>query len=91
MTDADAFYRELELFWRDWPAAGGAIVLRPLSVALLEEHGSTPGQSADDMPDALVEALEAQDDGEAWPPGRNDVCWCGSERKYKKCCGAVTA
>ncbi|MDA3625913.1 SEC-C domain-containing protein [Saccharopolyspora oryzae] len=23
-----------------------------------------------------------------WPPGRNDPCWCGSERKYKKCCGA---
>jgi tetratricopeptide (TPR) repeat protein len=24
-----------------------------------------------------------------WPPGRNDRCWCGSERKYKRCCGAV--
>ncbi|MCW2913877.1 MAG: hypothetical protein JWN52_1945 [Actinomycetia bacterium] len=24
----------------------------------------------------------------AWPPGRNDGCWCGSDRKYKKCCGA---
>jgi tetratricopeptide (TPR) repeat protein len=24
----------------------------------------------------------------AWPPGRNDDCWCGSARKYKKCCGA---
>jgi len=22
-----------------------------------------------------------------WPPGRNDPCWCGSGRKYKKCCG----
>ncbi len=22
-----------------------------------------------------------------WPPGRNDACWCGSGRKYKKCCG----
>lgn len=21
-----------------------------------------------------------------WPPGRNDPCWCGSGRKYKKCC-----
>jgi len=19
------------------------------------------------------------------PPGRNDVCWCGSGKKYKKC------
>jgi len=23
----------------------------------------------------------------SWPPSRNDVCWCGSGRKYKKCCG----
>ncbi|KAA5836843.1 SEC-C domain-containing protein [Saccharopolyspora hirsuta] len=23
-----------------------------------------------------------------WPPGRNDHCWCGAGRKYKKCCGA---
>ena len=23
-------------------------------------------------------------------PGRNDVCFCGSGKKYKKCCGAVT-
>ncbi len=22
----------------------------------------------------------------AWPPGRNDPCWCASGRKYKKCC-----
>ncbi len=22
----------------------------------------------------------------AWPPGRNDACWCGSSEKYKKCC-----
>lgn len=21
-----------------------------------------------------------------WPPGRNEPCWCGSPRKYKKCC-----
>lgn len=24
----------------------------------------------------------------AWPPGRNQACWCGSGRKYKKCCAA---
>ncbi len=24
----------------------------------------------------------------AWPPGRNQPCWCGSGRKYKKCCAA---
>ncbi|MCY9783126.1 SEC-C domain-containing protein [Nocardiopsis sp. EMB25] len=24
-----------------------------------------------------------------WPPGRNQPCWCGSGRKYKKCCGSA--
>jgi len=24
----------------------------------------------------------------AWPPGRNQPCWCGSGRKYKRCCAA---
>lgn len=24
----------------------------------------------------------------AWPPGRNERCWCGSDAKYKKCCAA---
>jgi len=27
--------------------------------------------------------------GRAWPPGRNEPCWCGSDRKYKRCCGAL--
>jgi len=27
----------------------------------------------------------------AWPPGRNEPCWCGSGRKYKKCCAAPTS
>jgi tetratricopeptide (TPR) repeat protein len=27
--------------------------------------------------------------GVAWPPDRNDPCWCGSGQKYKKCCGAL--
>ncbi|WP_344437186.1 SEC-C metal-binding domain-containing protein [Actinomadura bangladeshensis] len=26
----------------------------------------------------------------AWPPERNAPCWCGSGRKYKKCCGSPT-
>ena len=26
-----------------------------------------------------------------WPPGRNDPCWCGSGRKYKRCCGVPGA
>ncbi|MCP2259547.1 Tetratricopeptide repeat-containing protein [Streptoalloteichus tenebrarius] len=33
--------------------------------------------------------LARRDRTTAWPPGRNDPCWCGSARKYKKCCGAT--
>jgi hypothetical protein len=29
--------------------------------------------------------------GRSWPPGRNERCWCGSDRKYKRCCGGVAA
>ncbi|WP_017608566.1 SEC-C metal-binding domain-containing protein [Nocardiopsis xinjiangensis] len=25
-----------------------------------------------------------------WPPERNQACWCGAGRKYKKCCGSPT-
>ncbi len=39
----------------------------------------------------LAYAEEARVRGETstWPPGRNQPCWCGSMRKYKKCCGGV--
>ena len=30
-------------------------------------------------------------DAIAWPPGRNDPCWCQSGRKHKKCCGPAPA
>lgn len=89
MDEPDAFYADLELLWRQWPKAGGAIVLRPLTVAQLEAHDASPAVPADALPPALVEELETEGDGIAWPPGRNDACWCGSERKYKRCCGAA--
>lgn len=38
----------------------------------------------------LAYAKQAREQGRmvSWPPGRNQLCWCGSQRKYKKCCGA---
>jgi len=38
---------------------------------------------------ALAASLAAAGHGLAWPPGRNDPCWCGSDRKYKRCCDTV--
>jgi tetratricopeptide (TPR) repeat protein len=56
-------------------------------VAWCEERGEDPegaraGYAADRF--AAGEVIP-------WPPGRNDPCWCGSGRKYKKCCGPAQA
>ncbi len=51
-------------------------------------------QEPDEEDPAQLRARYAADMGRdpsrtiAWPPGRNDPCWCGSGRKYKKCCAA---
>jgi hypothetical protein len=37
---------------------------------------------------AYAAELARTDRTTAWPPGRNDPCWCGSGRKYKRCCGS---
>jgi len=58
-------------------------------LAWCDEHGEDPGQAragyAADL--ARRQAPELI----AWPPGRNEPCWCGSGRKYKKCCAAPGA
>lgn len=52
----------------------------------LERTGDDPAEE----PVRLAYAGLARDSGRTmtWPPGRNQPCWCGSARKYKKCCGA---
>ncbi|MEY9995839.1 tetratricopeptide (TPR) repeat protein [Streptomyces sp. V4I8] len=35
--------------------------------------------------------LAARGQATPWPPPRNSPCWCGSTRKYKKCCGNPAA
>ncbi|MCX5309403.1 tetratricopeptide repeat protein [Streptomyces sp. NBC_00154] len=46
---------------------------------LSPQDGDTRAQYAAD--------LAARGQTQAWPPPRNSSCWCGSSRKYKKCCG----
>ena len=54
-----------------------------------EEAGHDPGsgQARSHYAATLLQAGDAV----VWPPGRNEACWCGSARKYKKCCGPVPA
>ncbi|MEU8257681.1 SEC-C domain-containing protein [Micromonospora inaquosa] len=51
--------------------------------AFADRAGSDPTseETLDEYADSLDEAAVT-----AWPPGRNDTCWCGSGAKYKKCC-----
>lgn len=51
-----------------------------------ERHTSFSNIDAfEDYVDSLTESNQIV----AWPPRRNDRCWCGSGNKYKKCCGAL--
>ncbi|WP_067602693.1 SEC-C metal-binding domain-containing protein [Nocardiopsis listeri] len=49
------------------------------------EHGLDP--AAEETRNAWARTLP-QDRAVSWPPERNRPCWCGSGRKYKKCCGS---
>jgi len=69
-------------------AAGGEPV--PAGVAAREgsapEGGAPPGPaSAPAQPLPTVETRRVEDDERI---GRNDPCWCGSGKKYKRCHGA---
>lgn len=75
-------------------AEAGCLRLKvaPLRVAAFRqwcvEHDKTPDSAARAQ---YVAQLDAADDPTMipWPPGRNQPCWCGSRRKYKKCCAAT--
>lgn len=72
-------------------ALGKRPELAPITVEGLVEFASGRGFDASDPWTARAWAGEIADRGEAlaWPPGRNDPCWCGSGSKYKRCCGTV--
>lgn len=80
----------MELTFRGWAACGH----RPKLVALAledyvgwcEERGEDPAEA---RPAYAAEMLRLGC-AASWPPGRNDPCWCGAGRKYKKCCGAAS-
>ncbi|WP_157745476.1 SEC-C metal-binding domain-containing protein [Nocardiopsis gilva] len=56
-------------------------------VAYAAENGRD--HAAPETRNAFVETLREDDPRIiAWPPRRNEACWCGAGRKYKKCCGS---
>jgi hypothetical protein len=80
----------LEAELRDLSRRGAvSISLIPATVASLDEWLTRtcadldkPGTRADYLHERM-----ANDAGKRWPPPRNGSCWCGSQGKYKKCCG----
>ncbi|GIF75353.1 SEC-C domain-containing protein [Asanoa siamensis] len=42
--------------------------------------------TVDDVIYDYADELDGRGPHIAWPPARNDACWCGSGAKYKKCC-----
>ncbi len=56
-----------------------------------EENREEEGDPADLRARYAADLCSAPSRVIAWPPGRNERCWCGSGRKYKQCCGAPGA
>jgi SEC-C motif/Tetratricopeptide repeat len=85
----EAYCARLELLLRDLKAQGVArLALTPIPIdnyiSWCAEHGRDPEQS-DNRASYATELLH-RNIVQPWPPERNQPCWCGSERKYKKCC-----
>lgn len=73
-------------------AGAPRLVVAPVGVAPFTawcaEHGQQPDSSESRAEYAAHLAATGDPDLIAWPPGPNQPCWCGSGRKYKKCCAA---
>lgn len=84
-----AYCARLELLLRDLRAQGvRRLALAPIAIdgylPWCAEHGRDPERS--DSRAAYATELVEHDTVHPWPPQRNEPCWCGSARKYKKCC-----
>lgn len=84
-----SYCARLELMMRDLRAEG-ATRLAPTPIEI-DDYIRWCGAQGLDPEDSNSRAGYAGDrTGEdlapLWPPGRNQPCWCGSGRKYKKCC-----
>ncbi len=87
------YCRRMERRLRELRETGAArLFIAPLRAAELDQWVADHEPDEDDP--AQLRARYAADLGRdpsrtiPWPPGRNEPCWCGSSRKYKKCCGA---
>jgi hypothetical protein len=84
------YFARVEQLCRDHAEAGTRqITMVPCEVAGYAEFAERTGADPTALPTRrdYLELLAAQGRTISWPPPRNSPCWCGSTRKYKKCCG----
>jgi len=85
----EEYYTAAEHRWREVRDGGvAAITVVPANVDDLITFAERHGGSATDA-DIKRRYCQSIPDSETvtWPPDRNASCWCGTGRKYKKCCG----
>lgn len=88
--DHAAHLRQVERVLRELSDQGAVrLAVGRATVTGLETHAKGGGASLDTSQARSAYAAELARTGRTtdWPPPRNGPCWCGSERKYKKCCG----
>jgi tetratricopeptide (TPR) repeat protein len=89
--DHAAHLRQVERSLRELSDEGAPhLAVGRATVAGLQAHAEAEGGSPDTAATRSAYAAELARRGQAttWPPPRNGPCWCGSGRKYKKCCGS---
>ncbi|BBZ40289.1 hypothetical protein MCNS_33520 [Mycobacterium conspicuum] len=91
----DQYCRAMQQQFRELSGAGVPVLLvAPVRVAPFTawcaERGAPPDDAESRATYAAYMTTQADPDLVVWPPGRNEPCWCGSGRKYKKCCAATS-
>jgi hypothetical protein len=77
---------EARLKWLATGLPGNRSSVAPLTVAELDEAAGDRAGTGEARSE-LAAQIDGQGRAIAWPPRRNERCWCGSGRKYKQCCG----
>lgn len=91
-TDYSDYTHRLERELHKMTAAGpAALCIAPIRIDAFRSWCQGAGQEAATASAragyAAALARAASFELIAWPPERNAPCWCGTGRKYKKCCG----
>jgi preprotein translocase subunit SecA len=68
--------------------SGGVGTAQPSALAAAAGAGAMAPDGYDEEGEPLVPAVEQRRVSDEEQIGRNDPCWCGSGKKYKKCHGA---